>query len=71
MTDIKCDWHGTCKRRPYCEVYHFNGDHYWSFLCGWHYILDRLKHRHKNGYCILNKESVKNAIEKNDLKLLD
>ena len=72
MCDIRCDWKGTCGKLPYAEVYILDGDnHYWSFLCRWHYILDRIRHGHKHGYCILNKESVKNAIKGKDIELLN
>lgn len=37
-----------CGRKPYCEVYPFE-KHTWSYLCRWHYILDRL-------YCILTRD---------------
>ena len=42
----------TCGRKPYMEVYPDNGT--WSYLCFWHYIIDRIKcfiFREKHGYC--------------------
>lgn len=55
----KCDWHGTCKREPYAEVY-VVGDS-WSYLCKFHYYWDRIRRffwrrRQNIGYYVLTKE---------------
>lgn len=46
-----------CGRKPYCEVY-IAGTHSWSYLCRWHYIVDRLlcllRRRKNHGYYILD-----------------
>lgn len=44
---------GRCGKKPHVEAYPGNGT--WSYLCRWHYWLDRLKHR-GHGYCILDGE---------------
>ena len=38
---LTCDYHGTCKRRPYAEIYNLQS-HSWSFLCVFHYYQERL-----------------------------
>lgn len=59
-TECSCDkWvkgKRRCGRKVYCEVYPTNSDK-WSYLCYWHYTLDRVRcilHRKRNcGYFIL------------------
>lgn len=42
IVDESCNWRKRrCGKKPYCEVYRI-GIHSWSYLCRWHYILDRL-----------------------------
>jgi len=50
---FRCDVNG-CSRIPYVEVISTT-DHCWSYLCFWHYILDRLKRHKDRGYCKVNK----------------
>lgn len=58
---FKCDWEGTCNKKPYCEVYNIN-DNSWSYLCRWHYYHDLIRNKfrkeNKRGYYILKKEDV-------------
>jgi len=46
---------GRCDRAAYKEVYwKSNGTRHWSFLCRYHYYIDRIKNfifRWRNWYC--------------------
>ena len=62
--DYECDqWLGRKKRRcgkkPYCEVY-VTTKHSWSYLCKWHYTLDRIwciiVRNKSHGYYILDPD---------------
>lgn len=47
-----------CRRKPYVEVYLLN-TFSWSYLCRWHYWMDRLKCKilriESHGYCKVDK----------------
>jgi len=54
---------GRCDKKAYKEVYWkpekcvLNGFRHWSYLCGYHYYIDRIKNfifRWKNWYCDLD-----------------
>lgn len=52
-----CDYHGKCKRKAYVEVY--PGDDSWSYLCFWHFILEKLRLRKwKYGWCKVDEEEM-------------
>jgi hypothetical protein len=49
---MHCDYHGTCKRIPYAEVFPMNGK--WSYLCKEHYHQEREKHGEEYSWYILS-----------------
>lgn len=59
MMKFSCDKktrHGRCDRKAYIEVYwkSDDGTRHWSYLCRFHYYIDRIKNRIfkcDNWYC--------------------
>jgi hypothetical protein len=43
MDERHCDWRKKCKRNVYMEVFVFEDESYWSYLCRRHYYWERLK----------------------------
>ena len=53
MTGYQCDWHKTCQRMPYAEVYYstcpefecvHDPHHFsWNYLCWWHFQYERIE----------------------------
>jgi len=54
-----------CGKKPYMEVYFNEG---WSYLCFWHYILDRIT-VNGNGYC--RPDTQREKLESLSLDLFD
>ena len=52
---FRCDVE-MCERKPYMEMYNLD-EHSWSYLCRWHYILDRFKNNNNHGFCKVDTDS--------------
>ncbi len=57
-----CDYHGTCKNKPYKEVYPCllpgkkNEDKGWNYLCRRHFLQERKRFKGKLPYSSVSKE---------------
>jgi len=51
---FRCDVN-ECSRKPYMEMYDLE-NHTWSYMCRWHYYLDRFKKNKKHGYCRVDSQ---------------
>lgn len=55
-----------CGRKPHCEVFLIS-KHSWSYLCRWHYYLDRiwsrLKRNRSHGYYILDPNAIEDRYQ--------
>ena len=68
-----CDFHGTCKNKPYCEVYRsLLGGKYansgWNYLCRKHFYQEQKKFKGKLPWCSVSRKKTKELHVANDVK---